>query len=744
MACSSGFQHMWHVTMCTISPSLQPYSTLLPEPLSDSSTLVDPQRLPRRNSIISTADLTQKIHHRRSLCSSYWAVWKYESAACLLVLATPVVIFATLYPHNGQPLPQWPFGVSINSLLSVYALVLKASTAIILTSCIGQLQWKWFASKPRPLYDVVRFDQATRDASGALKLMWRQGIRQPLTTLGCAITILAFAIDPFMQQLLRPSDCSVELPVDGMVASLPVATFFERHGSSGASEDTISSYNVARRALENALYSGVFNNKPDAIWQCPTGNCTFPFYSTIGLCSSCEDVSADVQVVVGPLCSRSNYSDFHLESWGACSTEPRFAVNYTYDANEYIPMRLNMSYRLDDDILVNGLDKFPYVALAAAEMVPPWTGSPQDMRDHKILFGFLAGATTTTNGYLSWEASTNGNGSWKATSNSTCEPELLKDSWSCRSYGAAVCTMQPCVRVYNATVAAGVFQENLVTTMPGKSWGSIHDTDGWTSYLAMRDSQCSSHNQSSSTLNVDSRDRWVPFDLTVASSSDPATFEKSLPSNVTSLVEDGCLYIVDATDILDVLEGISGFVGTSSVSMGYYPIDDRLTMDVSGFHGPPIIRSIYDWGDTDFERVESIFSNISDSLTSHIRTHGRAQASDGRGYTRTAQGKVHHYATCMQVNWLWLLFPSILSSLTVLVFFLVAETSRRQTTPVWKVSPLAWILKIDRQEDRQPPPSGDNCEAMEDRSRQIAVQLDEVDGPRIEMVDIKDPHLEST
>lgn len=715
--------------MCTIPPSIQPYSTLLPEAPSTSETLVDPQHPPREDSIEPTTKFTHTTHPRRSLRLSYWAIWKYESAACLIVLTTPVVIFATLYPHNGQPLPQWPFGVSINSLLSVYALILKASTAIILTSCIGQLQWKWFASEPRPLYDMVRFDQATRDASGALKLIWRQGTRQPLTTLGCAITILAFAIDPFMQQLLRPEDCSVELPVDSMAASLPVATLFEGYGFFGTSEDITTSENIAFKAIENAVYSGVFNNKQDVIWQCPTGNCTFPPYGTIGLCSSCEDVSADV--VVSPLCSRPNSSDHHPESKGTCSAESGFAVNYTYDADEYIPMRLDMLYRLEEDE-----DRYspPKVALAEAETFPALKGSPQDMRDQKLVFGFLVGVTAITNGYLSW----------KALGNSTCNPELLKDSWSCRGYGAAVCTMRPCVKVYNATVAAGVFEENLITTISGTDWGSIRDKNGWTVYLAMLDSQCASRNHSESSPNVDIRSRWMPFDLTVAS-SDPATFAKSLPSNVTSLIQDGCLYLasIESTLISSPLEYLRGFVQSTTV-FTWYDIDDTLIMDTWGFEGPPILRTIYDWGFTDFQRVESIFLNISDSLTSYIRTHGRAQLPDGTNYTRTAQGKVHHYATCLQVNWLWLLFPSILSSLTVLVFFLVAETSRRQTTPVWKVSPLAWILRIDGQGDRQLSPSGESCEAMEGRSRQIAVQLDETDGPRIEMVDIKDPHLDST
>lgn len=61
---------------------------------------------------------------------------------------------------------------------------------------------------------------------------------------------------------------------------------------------------------------------------------------------------------------------------------------------------------------------------------------------------------------------------------------------------------------------------------------------------------------------------------------------------------------------------------------------------------------------------------------------------------------------------------------------------------MWKALPLAWVLRTDRPGDGRFPLSGGVCEAMKDRSRQIAVHLDEINGPRIGMVDMKDPHIE--
>lgn len=67
--------------------------------------------------------------------------WKWEIAACILILAVPAIMVGTVFPHAGQPIPQWPFRISINALLSIYTLVFKSAIAYVVTCCVGQLQW---------------------------------------------------------------------------------------------------------------------------------------------------------------------------------------------------------------------------------------------------------------------------------------------------------------------------------------------------------------------------------------------------------------------------------------------------------------------------------------------------------------------------------------------------------------------------------------------------------------------------
>lgn len=105
---------------------------------------------------------------------------------------------ATVFPHRDQPIPQWPFKISINAMLAIYTLVFKSAIAYVVTSCVGQLQWSWFSSGSRPLSDAILFDDAGRSPWGLLAILWAHRLRQPLTILAAIIMISGLAIDPFI------------------------------------------------------------------------------------------------------------------------------------------------------------------------------------------------------------------------------------------------------------------------------------------------------------------------------------------------------------------------------------------------------------------------------------------------------------------------------------------------------------------------------------------------------------------
>lgn len=53
---------------------------------------------------------------------------------CALVVGALLAIFATIAPFERQPLEQWPYRLSINSLVSFYVVVLKAAMLLVVAS----------------------------------------------------------------------------------------------------------------------------------------------------------------------------------------------------------------------------------------------------------------------------------------------------------------------------------------------------------------------------------------------------------------------------------------------------------------------------------------------------------------------------------------------------------------------------------------------------------------------------------
>jgi hypothetical protein len=64
---------------------------------------------------------------------SFLKPWWTEIIACVIVLLAITAIVLTLAIHQNQPLPNWPFGISVNSLVSVFVVILKGGMLLILS-----------------------------------------------------------------------------------------------------------------------------------------------------------------------------------------------------------------------------------------------------------------------------------------------------------------------------------------------------------------------------------------------------------------------------------------------------------------------------------------------------------------------------------------------------------------------------------------------------------------------------------
>ena len=142
--------------------------------------------------------------------------------------------------------------------------------------------------------DFERFDLASRGPLGSMALLLRARMWKGIGALGAALTVGALAVEPFLQQIpTYPSHQTVSGN-----ASIPTSLCYVDHP-----KDLSQSSSMMSLPMKGAVYTGIFAshkaNKAVVTPSCPTGNCTWPEYSSLGVCSECKDLISVTKLVDG-------------------------------------------------------------------------------------------------------------------------------------------------------------------------------------------------------------------------------------------------------------------------------------------------------------------------------------------------------------------------------------------------------------------------------------------------------------
>ncbi|OOQ85978.1 hypothetical protein PEBR_23361 [Penicillium brasilianum] len=224
----------------------------------------------------------------QSQTRAFWgASWTFEILGCLISIGFLVAIIVVLFYYDGKSMPDWPYGITLNALVSVLSTVMKATMAFILTECLAQLKWSWFRGGNK-LSDLALLDAASRGAAGAIIVLFRF-LPRHLVTFGCFVLVLAAATDPFVQQVMSIRMRSVNSPSQASIQVCNTSTYTDYGEGAGAG------MNKVPLASMGAIYSGIFQTQrpssKSSMMSCPTGNCTFTPYQTLGFCSRCAKIT---------------------------------------------------------------------------------------------------------------------------------------------------------------------------------------------------------------------------------------------------------------------------------------------------------------------------------------------------------------------------------------------------------------------------------------------------------------------
>lgn len=98
--------------------------------------------------------------------------WIWELLGCFGSLFSFFAIVGVLKRYDRQAQPEWPYSVTINSVVSWLTTVMKSFLLFSVAACIGQANWLHFRSKPQALIDLAVYDSASRGPLGSLQLLW--------------------------------------------------------------------------------------------------------------------------------------------------------------------------------------------------------------------------------------------------------------------------------------------------------------------------------------------------------------------------------------------------------------------------------------------------------------------------------------------------------------------------------------------------------------------------------------------
>jgi hypothetical protein len=507
--------------------------------------------------------------------------WVLEYVCVGFSIACLIAILATLFSFDGLPLAAWHSAFSINTILSILGTGMKGSALLATASALGQLKWAWYCHPNRPLQDFQTFDNASRGPYGAFLLL----LRVPYSNLACIgalVTLMSLASDAFVQ-------ASTYQPLRAKYvqnATVPVCHDYEF--------SDLDSF--VDPPLKAALYAGIFNVQVTDVvaWDgtngvswalntsgsisplCPTGNCTFPPYSSLAVHHQCSNVTEMLQLNT----QKSPYSQ---------------------TASLQIP-------KYNQTLTAVYFDSYQNITQGASTTVLNMTSG--DLTDH-IYFHNASYGDFSADGLRFLDM-------YMVTLDSAPIGE--------NNFQAFHCNLRFGMQTYTAYVSKGIFVETPGDFIPGN----------WTLFA---------------------EDSYDASDLEFW----------SMKANMSGIERQVKIGGSEAIQLVSYLDGI--FAGSITEADDGRSITNEIlnTFSLSGDINDGTMGT------------NTIFSNISKSLTSYFRTATNA----------TAQGSTQEWETHINTRWGFMIWPLVMVLLNSAFVIATSVQSHHRGIPSWRSSALA-------------------------------------------------------
>ncbi|KAH0432167.1 hypothetical protein CcaCcLH18_06665 [Colletotrichum camelliae] len=617
-------------------------------------------------------------------------------------------------------------GVTLNTIISVLSVTVKAAVAFILSECIAQWKWILYAREERLMIDFDRLDGAARGPLGSLRVLLRTK-GASVARFGAVLTLVAVALDPFAQQLLRLREAIVYEPsnndtlalisqstryslgvADTMSFSFTNLTWdWDRNESITTGE--YSFWNITTSippSMEGAIMSGFYKSpeelRLETLFQCSSGNCTFDPFVTLGICHRCKDVTPNLSRMPGSYDELMNaITEYRTPmSLGIFIGGPDFyATGFSLPNGHFITNTDGCSaYNSKGD---GKCRSNTYTSTSFG------TGNPNKTIMMKDIDTLLWSMSII---YADIKA-LNESG---ALDSDNEPPEV---TWPNLSLKAIECALYYCIKTVESKVENARLAE-VVT----EAAGSRRDEYSWDSSIGNSRLSPEYRAPLDEVRSLEFHKLWSVADYTplriMLNSRERVTIESKSIKSIGAYIQGLFRWEpwFNDTKILNELhrlEGMENAVGCNGASFG--PINT-----VRAVGQPPALDRLVSISRSDFAGISVVFESMALSMTNEIRrTNVQADVAHNGMETMTYEGLVGRTVVLYEVKWQWIaLHVTVLALACTLMLMTIINSANKFDVPLWKSSSLA-ALRHGHDIGGLLNESGKSVAEMEDAARKM-------------------------
>lgn len=242
----------------------------------------------------SNADVPPDARRARPGSSFVHRLWLWEIAASTLSLACRASIIGVLSYEQGRRLDQWGLGkgsLTPTVVVSFLGTLAKSACLLVLTEVISQLKWLHFQNRSQKLSDLQLFDNASRGPWGAFQLASIRNRKTLLASFASILVVLSLLVDPFIQSVF--SQPVILTPVKGASPGILETRIYDPSFLNARFGQCYGAASV-QSEMQAAILAPIWNATPAPSLPCSFERCNWPTLTTLGVCSSCEDLTDTV------------------------------------------------------------------------------------------------------------------------------------------------------------------------------------------------------------------------------------------------------------------------------------------------------------------------------------------------------------------------------------------------------------------------------------------------------------------